>query len=85
MSSVSTRVATDNKRGVAGVIYPLGCELDQGKTLMHLAARNSGQNVVEYGLLIASIVIVVLIGVTAFGNLIQPWFMALAQRITTVT
>jgi Flp pilus assembly pilin Flp len=52
---------------------------------MHLAARDSGQNVVEYGLLIASIVIVVLIGVMAFGNLIQPWFMSLAQRITTAT
>jgi Flp pilus assembly pilin Flp len=52
---------------------------------MQLAARDSGQNVVEYGLLIASIVIVVLIGVTAFGNLIEPWFAALAARFTTLT
>jgi hypothetical protein len=33
--------------GCRGVIYPRGCELDQGKTLMHLAARNSGHNVVN--------------------------------------
>jgi hypothetical protein len=52
---------------------------------MHLAGRCSGQNVVEYGLLIASIVVIVLIGVTAFGNLTQPWFISLAGRITTLT
>ena len=46
---------------------------------------DDGQNVIEYGLLIASIVVVVLIGITAFGNLIQPWFISLAQRITTVS
>jgi Flp pilus assembly pilin Flp len=50
-----------------------------------LGDRASGQNVVEYGLLIASIVVVVLVGVTAFGNLIQPWFIFLAGRITTAT
>ena len=52
---------------------------------LHRAGRASGQNVVEYGLLMASIVVVVLVGVTAFGNLIQPWFFSLAGRITTVT
>jgi Flp pilus assembly pilin Flp len=52
---------------------------------MYSLGRCSGQNVVEYGLLIASIVIVVLIGVMAFGNLIQPWFISLAGRITTAT
>jgi Flp pilus assembly pilin Flp len=44
----------------------------------------NGQNVVEYGLLIASIVVVVLIGITSFGHLIQPWFVSLANRLTTV-
>jgi Flp pilus assembly pilin Flp len=39
---------------------------------MYLVGRDSGQNVVEYGLLIASIVVIVLIGVTTFGHLIQP-------------
>jgi Flp pilus assembly pilin Flp len=53
--------------------------------MMHLAGRDSGQNVVEYGLLMASIVVIVLIGITSFGNLIQPWFVALAGRITTLT
>jgi Flp pilus assembly pilin Flp len=56
------------------------------ETLMslHRTGRASGQNVVEYGLLMASIVVVVLIGVTAFGNLIQPWFISLTGRITTI-
>ena len=43
----------------------------------------SGQDVVEYGLLIAPIAIVVLIGVGIFGNNINAWFQSLAGRITT--
>ena len=43
----------------------------------------SGQDVVEYGLLIATIAIVVLIGVGIFGNNINGWFRNLAGRITT--
>jgi len=35
--------------------------------------HDSAQNVVEYGLLIVTIVIVVLMGVTQFGYLITPW------------
>jgi pilus assembly protein Flp/PilA len=44
----------------------------------------SGQDVVEYGLLIATIAIVVLIGVGLFGQNINTWFTGLAGRITTV-
>ena len=44
----------------------------------------AGQDVVEYGLLIATIAIVVLIGVGIFGSNIQIWFQNLAARITTV-
>jgi pilus assembly protein Flp/PilA len=44
----------------------------------------SGQDVVEYGLLIATIAIVVLVGVGIFGGNINAWFQALAARITTV-
>jgi pilus assembly protein Flp/PilA len=43
----------------------------------------SGQDVVEYGLLIATIAIVVLIGVGIFGGAIRDWFQGLAGRITT--
>jgi pilus assembly protein Flp/PilA len=43
-----------------------------------------GQDVVEYGLLIATIAIVVLIGVGIFGGNINMWFQNLAARITTV-
>ena len=42
-----------------------------------------GQDVVEYGLLIATIAIVVLLGVGFFGNQIRDWFTLLAGRITT--
>ncbi len=44
----------------------------------------SGQDVVEYGLLIATIAIVVLLGVGVFGGNINTWFQNLAARITTV-
>jgi hypothetical protein len=33
----------------------------------------------------ASIVVVVLIAITAFGHLIEPWFAFLATRIATLT
>jgi pilus assembly protein Flp/PilA len=42
-----------------------------------------GQDVVEYGLLIATIAIVVLVGISFFGNNISAWFNTLAGRITT--
>jgi Flp pilus assembly pilin Flp len=42
-----------------------------------------GQDVVEYGLLIATIAIVVLVGISFFGNNISAWFDTLARRITT--
>ncbi len=45
--------------------------------------EEDGQDVVEYGLLIATIAIVVLIGVGIFGNNINAWFLHLAGRITT--
>ncbi|MBV9356307.1 MAG: Flp family type IVb pilin [Chloroflexi bacterium] len=43
----------------------------------------SGQDVVEYGLLIATIAIVVLAAVGLFGTQISGWFQTLAGRITT--
>jgi pilus assembly protein Flp/PilA len=43
----------------------------------------SGQDVVEYGLLIATIAIVVLVAVGFFGNAISGWFQGLANHITT--
>jgi Flp pilus assembly pilin Flp len=48
------------------------------------ATDEQGQDVVEFGLLIGSIVIVVLLGTTAFGNQIKPWFEQLASHITTL-
>ena len=44
---------------------------------------DSGQDVVEYGLLIATIAIVVLLATAAFGQNIGAWFNTLAGRITT--
>jgi Flp pilus assembly pilin Flp len=45
--------------------------------------RNEAQDTVEYGILIATIAIIVLIGIARFGDLVVPWLMALASRITT--
>lgn len=47
-------------------------------------SRAEAQNTVEYGLLIATIALIVLIGINAFGYLIAPWFASLASRITTM-
>ncbi len=52
--------------------------------LSHFIRDESAQDVVEYGLLIATIAIVVLIGVGIFGSNINTWFQNLAGRITTV-
>ena len=49
-----------------------------------LLSHQPGQDVVEYGIIIATIALVVLIGTVAFGNQISPWFQTLAGRITTV-
>src|SRR5260370_34762341 len=48
-----------------------------------LIEEEDGQDVVEYGLLIATIAIVVLLATAAFGNNIGLWFNTLAGRITT--
>jgi Flp pilus assembly pilin Flp len=44
-----------------------------------------GQDVVEYGLLVATIGLVVLIGTQAFGSAISTWFGNLSAKITTQT
>lgn len=49
----------------------------------HFLQDEEGQDVVEYGLLIATIAIVVLAAVGLFGNSISTWFKTLANRITT--
>ena len=46
--------------------------------------RHRAQDVVEYGIIIATIAVVVLLGVTTFGGQVRPWFEHLAGRITTV-
>ena len=48
-----------------------------------LIEEEDGQDVVEYGLLIATIAIVVLVATAAFGSSINDWFARLAGRITT--
>jgi Flp pilus assembly pilin Flp len=47
-------------------------------------AASDGQNVVEYGVLIATIALIVLVGTATFGSLIRPWFEQLAGRIVTL-
>ena len=53
------------------------------ESVRRFVREEDGQDVVEYGLLIATIAIVVLIGVGFFGSNINAWFQNLAGRITT--
>ena len=45
--------------------------------------EEEGQDVVEYGLLVATIGLVVLVGTAAFGTNIRNWFSSLSSRVTT--
>ena len=57
------------------------------ETAFRLAQRfvqeEDAQDVVEYGMLIATIAIVILVSTSAFGSQITTWFGRLAGRITT--
>ena len=53
------------------------------KLIKQFVEEEDGQDVVEYGLLIATIAIVVLVATAAFGSSINAWFNRLAGRITT--
>jgi Flp pilus assembly pilin Flp len=61
--------------------------MKEGTSVMQALKRfwrdEAAQDVVEYGLLIATIAIVVLIGIGLFGQGINGWFSSLAGRITT--
>ena len=45
--------------------------------------EEEGQDVVEYGLLVATIGVVVLVGTGLFGDNIKTWFSRLASKVTT--
>jgi len=51
--------------------------------LIGLYRDETAQDVVEYGMIVATIAVVVLIGTMTFGNQIRPWFERLAGMITT--
>jgi Flp pilus assembly pilin Flp len=53
------------------------------KYIAQFIREDDGQDVVEYGLLVATIGVVVLIATANFGNAISAWFDSLAGRITT--
>jgi len=54
-------------------------------SVKQFVSDEDGQDVVEYGLLIATIAIVILLGTTFFGSAIESWFSRLAGRITTIS
>ncbi len=56
---------------------------DQLRLWTVFLAQDEGQDVVEYGILIATIAIVVLLAIGAFGSQIASWFNTLAGHITT--
>lgn len=79
------RSETGHPRGHACTIDSLTSRGCSGMEMVNRFIREEdGQDVVEYGLLIATIAIVVLIGVGIFGSNINLWFRNLAGRITTV-
>ena len=51
----------------------------------YLSARLRAQNVLEYGLLMVTIAVIVLLGVNGFGHPIEPWFASLTHLVTTHT
>lgn len=53
------------------------------KYVQRFLSEDSGQDVVEYGLLIATLAIVILVASAAFGSQITAWMSGLAGRITT--
>jgi Flp pilus assembly pilin Flp len=61
--------------------------MQEGTSAMQALKRfwrdEAAQDVVEYGLLIATIAIVVLLATAAFGANIGTWFNTLAGRVTT--
>jgi pilus assembly protein Flp/PilA len=63
-------------------IHHLG-GLQRMQSILQFIRDEDGQDVVEYGLLIATIAIVVLVGISFFGTNIEAWFKTLAGRITT--
>jgi Flp pilus assembly pilin Flp len=44
---------------------------------------NRGQSTAEYGLIVATVAVLVLMGMNAFGNAMHTWFDVLASRIVT--
>jgi pilus assembly protein Flp/PilA len=55
------------------------------KNVQQFIREDEGQDVVEYGLLVATIGLVVLVGTAAFGGSVKTWFTTLATRVTTNT
>lgn len=47
-----------------------------------LDLRQDSQDAAEYALIIATVAVVVLLGTTAFGGLIEAWFSALIRVVT---
>src|SRR2546421_162805 len=86
-ASVLNRISTSGSRIWLAALPPSVPSSPEDGCMQHISRfiRNeSGQDVVEYGLLIATIAIVVLVGVGIFGGSINTWFQSLAGRITTV-
>jgi Flp pilus assembly pilin Flp len=79
--------AIESRRGVMSRLPTQGSEMivrrgnSRGRGILLAFAAESGQEVVEYGILIATIAILVLIGAMALGNQISPWL----ERLAAVT
>jgi Flp pilus assembly pilin Flp len=78
--------AIESRRGVMSRLPTQGSKMivrrgnSRGRGILLAFAAESGQEVVEYGIL-ATIAILVLIGAMALGNQISPWL----ERLAAVT
>ena len=64
------------------LFFSRGRTTRQEVAAMRSTRRQRAQDVVEYSLLVATIAIIVLMAIASFGQRIEPWFAALASRIT---
>ncbi|MBI4491273.1 MAG: Flp family type IVb pilin [Chloroflexi bacterium] len=51
------------------------------QSVKRFLVEDEGQDVVEYGLLIATIALIVLVGSTAFGGVVNDWFTNIGAKV----
>jgi Flp pilus assembly pilin Flp len=68
---------------LTGVNYARSGEHALRNAALVFVADQCGQDLVDYGLLIATVAIVVLLGLNAVSSLTRTWYVEVAGNITT--